>query len=466
MSSRPNKPPRSIATQLVWLFTLAAALLLSCGLGVLYLIVVRHAFQEDNEFLNDKLSALHADLKKDDWRTAIHEELERFRADEHGVYWVRIIDSRGHTVAETPDMDTLLPANIFPSAQKPDSGVPRAFDHRTRDKLFSTIAAVTEAGNQPVTIQIAQDRSADDRFAKNFAALLAAVLAGGIVASAVIALTVTRHGLRPLAEMARSFRRVGPTRLNERVFPAEWPRELQPLAVAFDDMLDRLQDSFTRLSQFSADLAHELRTPIANILGESQVALTRARTPDEYREVIESNVAECERLSGIIDNLLFLARAEAADGYIQRSVFDGKAAIAKIAAFYEPIAEEQQVTISCEGEGEVYADPVLFGRAVNNLVENALHHTPAGGSILISIKPGKIQSQISVKDTGCGIAAEHVPHVFDRFYRVDSSRSSGGSGLGLALVKSIVDLHRGSTNLTSVVNSGTTITLTFPNKID
>src|SRR4029077_5035774 len=119
--------------------------------------------------------------------------------------------------------------------------------------------------------------------------------------------------------------RVEPTHLQERVPPSEWPRELQPVAVAFDDMMDRLEDSFTRLSQFSADLAHELRTPIANIRGEAEVALTRPRTSDEYREVIESTVGECERLSGIIDNLLFLARAEAPDQHIQRTLFDGHA---------------------------------------------------------------------------------------------------------------------------------------------
>src|SRR5439155_7096468 len=114
--------------------------------------------------------------------------------------------------------------------------------------------------------------------------------------------------------------------------PARWPRELQPLAVSFDAMLGRLEDSFTRLSQFSADLAHELRTPIGNMIGEAQVALTRERNADEYRSVIESTAAECERLSGIIDNLLFLARADSAEQQIQRSQFNGRAALEKITA--------------------------------------------------------------------------------------------------------------------------------------
>jgi two-component system heavy metal sensor histidine kinase CusS len=246
--------------------------------------------------------------------------------------------------------------------------------------------------------------------------------------------------------------------------PAGWPRELQPLAAAFDAMLDRLEDSFTRLSQFSADIAHELRTPIANIRGEAEVALTRPRSPNEYREVMESNVGECERLSAIIDNLLFLARADAAEGYIERALIDGPAELAKIASFYEAIADEQKVTITCRGEGSVYADPVLFGRAVSNLVENALRHTPPGGTIVISIEARANDSIVRVKDTGCGIAPEHIARVFDRLYRVDQARSSQGAGLGLALVKSIAELHGGSAEIESEVGKGTVVSLSFPCK--
>jgi len=337
-------------------------------------------------------------------------------------------------------------------------------NYRTGGKFFALITTVAEVGGQPYTIQVAQDRSGDEEFVKEFGTLLAVVLALGILGSTVIAITVTKRGLRPLGEMTRSLQGFGPQRLHERIPPDGWPRELRPLAVAFDEMFDRLEDSFTRLSQFSADLAHELRTPIANIRGEGEVALTRVRTAEEYREVIESSVGECERLSEIVDNLLFLARAEAAERHIQRTLFNGRAAVEKIVAFHEPIAEEHQTTINCGGEGDVDAEPMLFGRAVSNLVENALRFTPAGGTIQISIAAAARHSQISVKDTGCGIAPEHLPRIFDRFYRADSSRSSEGSGLGLALVKSIMDLHGGSALVESEVGRGTTVTLTFPNK--
>ena len=463
MSSKPAEP-RSIASQLVILFTLAAAFLLCCGLGVLYWIFVEHAFEEDNEVLADKVFALRSELSKAGDPRTLNEELRILHKGERIAYWVRVVNSTGETVAETPGMTELLPVSLFPQAQSAKASIDSPKRYRTGGKFFALVTMTEEAGGQSYLMQVAQDRSGDEAFVKEFGALLAIVLVLGIIASAMIAITVTKRGLRPLGEMTRSLQGFGPKHLHERIPPDGWPRELRPLAVAFDEMFDRLEDSFTRLSQFSADLAHELRTPIANIRGEGEVALTRARTPEEYREVIESSVGECERLSGIVDILLFLARAEAAERHIQRTLFNARTAVEKIAAFYEPIAEEHQTAITCVGEGDIQADPMLFGRAVSNLVENALRYTPPGGTIQIILAARATDSRISVKDTGCGIGADHLPRIFDRFYRADSSRSSEGSGLGLALVKSIMDLHGGAAVVESAVGRGTTVTLTFPSK--
>ena len=183
---------------------------------------------------------------------------------------------------------------------------------------------------------------------------------------------------------------------------------------------------------------------------------------DRYREVIESTIAECQHLGHIVDNLLFLARTEAAEGHLDRVSFPGRDAIEKIAAFHELIAEEQKLTIRCRGEATFLADEMLFSRAVNNLVENATRHTPEGGTIEISIANKGAHTEVAVTDTGTGIAAEHLPRVFDRFYRADRSRSSEGVGLGLALVKSIMDLHGGTARIESEPGRGTTVTLSFP----
>jgi two-component system heavy metal sensor histidine kinase CusS len=462
MFLKRNKP-RSIAAELVALFTLAAALLLSCALGVFYWLVVQHAFAEDNAVLADKIRALRAELQEADGLRTIDQELRSRRAGEPAVYWVRILDPEGRVLTDTPRMDQLLPANIFPPPRRSPLSFQNPNSYQTRAHLFSLMSVTEDIYGQTYTIQVGQDRLGDEQFRKKFGALLALTVALGTVASALIAITVTGRGLRPLRDVTRSLARISPAHMNERLTPLGWPREIQPLVNAFDEMLDRLENSFKQLSQFSADLAHELRTPIANILGEGQVALTRARTADEYREIIESSVSECERLSGVVDNLLFLARAETADRQIQPLLFDGRTAIEKIAAYYQTIAEDRHVTIACSGQGQIFADPVLFSRALNNLVENALRFTPNGGTIRISVEVNAAQVRVLVSDTGSGIAPEHLPHVFDRFYRADSSRSSAGTGLGLSLVKSIVDLHGGSVMIESEVGRGTTVVLSFPN---
>jgi two-component system, OmpR family, heavy metal sensor histidine kinase CusS len=452
---------RSIAFQLILLFTLAAAFLLACGLGIFYSIVVRHARAEDNAVLADKMFALTADLRENGPEN-FAEEVTAHNAGQHTPYWIRILDSQGHAIAETPQMDRFIPAQIFPIAREPVEAIRTRKDYRNAGKLFSLVSFNEQSGGEAYTLQLAQDRSSDEQVERNFALLFVAVLFGGVVASALIATIVTRRGLRPLRKMAESLGRIGPDQLKERIGSVGWPGELQPLAIAFDQMLKRLDDSFTRLSQFSADLAHELRTPIANMLGEAQVALTRDRNAAEYREIIESTVAECERLSRIVDNLLFVARVDAAREPIARKWFDARGAVEKIAAFYQMIADDHNVAINCTGDGQIYADPDLFERVVGNLLDNALRFTPEHGSIRIAVSKHNSNFQVTVRDNGCGIAPEHLPRVFDRFYRAESSRSSDGAGLGLALVKSIVELHGGSAAIQSELNHGTTVVLRFP----
>ena len=460
MTGYKNKP-RSIASRLILLFTVATVLLLALGLGIFYSLVVRHASAEDNAVLADKISALSADFHER-VPNAFAEELNARRGGEHPAFWIRVLDSQGRTYAETPGMDQLLPPEIFPAGQTLALAVRSPKRYRTAAKLFSLITLNEKSGAQAYTFQVAQDRSSDERVERDFAALFVILLSGSVLSAVFIAIIVTRRGLQPLEQMTRSLGRVDPTHLKERIAPADWPRELRPLAIAFDDMLKRLDDSFTRLSQFSADLAHELRTPVANMMGEAQVALTRDRTAGEYRETLESTIGECERLSGIVDNLLFVARVDAEREPIQQKRFDARKAVEKIAAFYQAIADDRQVTISCSGEGQIYADPDLFERAVGNLLDNALRFTPENGSIQIALSKHDGDFEVAVSDNGCGIASEHLPRVFDRFYRAESSRGSDGAGLGLALVKSIVDLHGGSATIHSELGRGTTITLTFP----
>jgi two-component system, OmpR family, heavy metal sensor histidine kinase CusS len=230
--------------------------------------------------------------------------------------------------------------------------------------------------------------------------------------------------------------------------------------------MDRIEEGFNRLSQFSGDLAHELRTPITNLRGEAEVALSRPRSNEEYRKVLESSLEEFERLSRLIKSLLFLAHAENPHIVIHFSTINIEVLFQDIRDFYNVSAEEKSVTIRCESQGlSLRADRQLIGQALSNLVANALQYTPMDGSITLAAQISTDQHmQLSVTDTGEGIAPEHLSRLFDRFYRVDSARSqqTGGTGLGLSIVKSIMDLHKGKVTLTSRLGQGTTVMLLFP----
>jgi two-component system heavy metal sensor histidine kinase CusS len=231
-------------------------------------------------------------------------------------------------------------------------------------------------------------------------------------------------------------------------------------------MLDRLQESFDRLSRFSADIAHELRTPLSTLRGEVEVALGKPRSPEEYRETLSSFLEEAGRLTRLIESLLFLARAEDPKMEIRRESVDVAGELRSIAEFYEAAAADRGVELSAAAADglRVSLDRGLFQRAAGNLIDNALTHTPKGGRIRLGAGRDNGNVRIDVEDTGAGIAAEHLPRVFDRLYRADRSRSAatGGSGLGLAIVKSIAELHGGRAEIVSELGKGTRVSLLLP----
>ncbi|MGH8094909.1 MAG: heavy metal sensor histidine kinase [Chthoniobacterales bacterium] len=457
-----DKPrPWSIVFRLAFLFTVAAAAMLLFAMGSAYWVVVQHVLHDNDRYLTDKIAGIRADIAADAGPESLSRELSIVRTADK-VYAVRVLDEAGNVVAESPKMRALLPIAIFPKAPSQRGQRPATVIYHARNrKVFALVTAGADIANQRLTLQLAQERTHDEQFSKRYAVLLALMVGCAVVTCAGIALLVTRRVLRPLRNLGESINRTGATHLRERVPVEGWPDELQPLAVGYNKMLARLEDSFTRLSQFSADLAHELRTPIAILRGEAEGILIKPRDADEYREVIESSLEELQRLSGMIDNLLFLARAETA-GSFQFSYFDGRAAIEKIREFYELVAQDQGIEIECRGEGEIYAEPVLFRRALINLITNALRFTPAGGSIAVVLEHRHGASEVSVTDTGCGISSQHVPNVFNRFFRGDAPRSAEGTGLGLSIVKSIMQIHDGTVFVQSELGKGTVITLFFP----
>jgi two-component system heavy metal sensor histidine kinase CusS len=278
-------------------------------------------------------------------------------------------------------------------------------------------------------------------------------------------------------------RDITPDKLQVRVGHREWPEEISALANAFDRMLERLESSFTSISRFSADLAHELRTPINNLRGEAEVAVSKARTVEEYRQVLMSSLEEYERLSRMIENILFLARSDSKKQKINMSPLSIFQEITEVLEYYEAVREEKGIAVTLSVNGTLNADKTLFRRALANILSNAFQYTPTGGNISVQSRiisdfdnrtsePDETKKEslpqsaieITVTDTGIGIEPEDLPKTFDRFYRSPKARSvySQGTGLGFSIVKSVMELHNGSIKVTSGPSSGTTVTLVFP----
>ncbi len=278
-----------------------------------------------------------------------------------------------------------------------------------------------------------------------------------IIAIALMSLLgwiAVRQGHTPLHRIVAQIRQTSANELNARLSPETMPRELTDLAVSFNEMLNRLEESFARLSNFSADIAHELRTPVANLMTQTQVALSQPRSLDEYRETLYSSIEEYERMAQMIGDMLFLAQADNGLYTLNETTVDLNKEVQSLLEYYELWADEHRVALMLEQQGDttVSGDRLMLRRALSNLLTNAIHHTPINQTVRIKLESSSHNEiGIVVSNPGPPIPAEHLPRLFDRFYRVDPSRqrSGEGAGLGLAIVKSIVEVHGGSIEVTS-----------------
>jgi two-component system heavy metal sensor histidine kinase CusS len=462
----------AISTWLTAYFTVASLVLLAGASGWFYVGLESNLEQAHWDYLQQKVEVIPALLRRTPASAPGINPAVLDEAETSGSFptrfFLRVLDSAGRVLAQTPDMSSVLPVKAFPPATREDTPARgrRCFQDRCFILASETVSRLATPMRPQWRIQAALDVSSEGALLASYVDQTAAVLAVGALLAALIGAWIAHRGLRPVVEITRATERIEVGRLHERIQTGEWPRELVALADAFDRMLERLQSSFERLSQFSADLAHELRTPINNLMGEAQVALSRARAPQEYAEVLGSALEEYERLSRMIESMLFLASADHASlGSLKRGRLDARAQMQAVSDFYQALADERGIALSCEGQGTVLADTSLLRRALSNLVSNAIEYTPRGGRVSLRVRQEQDGgSTLSVTDSGIGIAPEHLPQLGNRFFRVDPSRSSAhsGSGLGLAMVRSIMSLHGGSLTIESASGQGTTATLRFP----
>ena len=461
-------PSWSIATRLTLLYTLSAALILVVITSGVYWDVSDKLNRRGDNFIYDEIAMLQAMLREPDSEAKVRTEIDREQGLKYVKHYLRILDDAGRTLLENPRMEQVIPVAAFPAPVTDYAAQERVTWRTDGDHVYVLKSVKTDIsgfGGRGAVLQLAMDITSREHFLVQFRRKLILILLFGIGLSAVAGAVVARRGLLPLSRMTKTVQKITVYRLNERVAPERWPKDISAFALAFDSMLDRLEDSFEGLYHYTGNLAHELRTPINNLMVEADIALSRTRTPEEYQKVIGSNMEEYVRLSHIVDSLLFLARADNAQSGLSLARIDAAREIGDVAEFYSAVASDEEVRLTCRGEASLWGDPVLFRRAVSNLISNALKYTPAGGEILVSTRQVEDSVvEVEVRDTGCGIEEEDLPRIFDRFYRVASTRQRDphGSGLGLSIVKAIMELHGGRVEIASRPGQGTAVQLKFP----
>ncbi|EOB9999584.1 Cu(+)/Ag(+) sensor histidine kinase [Cronobacter turicensis] len=285
------------------------------------------------------------------------------------------------------------------------------------------------------------------------------LIAIAVVISLLIVLIIriaVRQGHLPLRNVSNAIKNITSENLDARLEPSRVPIELEQLVVSFNHMIEKIEDVFTRQANFSADIAHEIRTPITNLVTQTEIALSQDRTQKELEDVLYSSLEEYNRMTKMVSDMLFLAQADNNQLIPDRVMFDLSAEIIKVFDFFEAWAEERNITLKFNGvHCLIEGDPQMFRRAINNLLSNALRYTPEGQAVTVSIKEQENHFELMIENPGKPVPEEHLPRLFDRFYRVDPSRQrkGEGSGIGLAIVKSIVEAHHGRVHVESDVRS-------------
>ncbi|WP_371867760.1 heavy metal sensor histidine kinase [Duganella levis] len=462
----------SIAFRLTLLFSLVAMLTFTAVGTYLYQLLVQKIELRDDDRLVDKVVLTRTLLSDFTSLDAIVKLPAPFKHAVHGSdgLTLRLIGPDGRLLLQAPSRAN-APAFVPLHNVVPATRTPVAEDVHKQSwapdelRVLNAEGTLGDAAGTPVQIAISRPRSRHSEFLRHYLLNLSCAVAFGATLVAVFGFLIVRRGMQPLHLVISQANNISTHRLNTRLSVERGPAELRELAAAFNAMLDRLEDGVQRLSGFAADLAHDMRTPVNTLMVETQVALSQPRSNEEYQAMAASNLEEYEHLAHMIENTLFLARVDNAQLAIARAMLDPRAELRRVCNYFSGLAEEAGITLEVReiaGEAHLYADATLLRRALGNLLSNAITHTPAGGRITLAMQASLQGLQIDVTNTGEGIAAEHMPHIFERYYRADYARASNAStGLGLAIVRAIMQLHDGEVSVVSVPGARTTFSLQF-----
>ena len=375
-------------------------------------------------------------------------------------------DSREAYVAFSPEAlqsltrlkDDTWQTDAFLKWRGPEQGTP----------MLSLATAGATRNAQTYEIVVTADLSDDKRLLRQLLATAATAAPFGLALVFLSALAIASLGLRPLTRFKQAVAGVSANTLAAKLDTAGLPSELHGLGAAFNLMLERLEDSVSRLSQFSGDLAHEMRTPLATLLGRTQVALAQPRSAEQLLDVLEANVEELQRLSRLVTDMLFLAQSDQAQNALNLKLFELSDAAMQVGEFLDVIAQERGVSIEVQGKALITADQGLVQRAITNLLTNAIRHCTPSTQVSVIVQTLDDGVSLEVVNQGSAIATEHLERIFDRFYRIDSSRGRdlGGTGLGLAIVKAIMALHNGTARVHCASPGEVRFSLYFPHPRD
>lgn len=459
----------SLTARLTALFSLVSASVL---LGLALLIgkaVDRHFEEEDYTTLADKarlVSRIAAEPSAQPLETRLADAMQN-----HAGFVVQLKSVDGVVLYATPgfdfqrqwrSLDSGLASHTIHSGSETQSLHPMSAEHGGLRYRAIQTQVLTPSGRR-LELILGTDTEVHDHFTHEFRRTLAYYVGLAALLSGVFGWWAARRGLLPLRGMATRAAAVTAQRLNERMEVEAMPVEMRELARNLNDMLARLQHDFTRLSDFSSDLAHELRTPITNLMTQTQVVLSQTRSPGKYQEVLESNAEELQRLARMVSDMLYLARVEQDITLAHPELLNLRAEVQALFDFYEALAEERGVRLAVRGDAAIVGDRLMMRRALGNLLSNALRYTPPSGVIAVTLASDRGKTTVTVENDGQDIPKEMLPSLFDRFFRGDKSRvrtDLDGVGLGLAITRAIAQAHGGDIAVRS--NTGkTSFTLSF-----
>ena len=442
---------RSITLRLVVMFALTALAMFTLVGAVLYGVLERELTRHQNDDLNTNLQNMRYSLERfgdlEHWQRLQVKMDTLSPADGSVRFWVLSDDPRFLYGKGLDEMERVNQGEAgHGTLRLPITG-------RSYRTLSMRIGAF--ADRPPVRLIVGVDTEPFEHTLRAFLVALTLLTLGVVALVMALGWWIARIGLRPLQRLSAEARALRPKTLSQRLQLESLPVELEDLTVGFNGALGRLEEAYQQLEGFNADVAHELRTPLANLIGGTQVALSRPRSATEFQETLQSNLEELERLRSIVNDMLFLARADQGEAATGLTAADIAHEVEMTIEFFEPLLDETGATVAIEGDLRVQGtmNIALFRRALSNLLQNAIAHSAAGARLVVTITQRAGAIWIAVANPGETIAATHLPRLFDRFYRVDSSRHDTGEihghGLGLAIVKAVATMHGGTTLATS-----------------